>query len=235
MFIWEDRTTFFKATYSQRIFSGESLKFESFLNKFDESHFHWYELLNAYANVFGKDRIIVRRYDNHFLPHKDSLLNDFGSAIGSNFLASFDKTKNKNLGLTRDTLEILRLININFNKDERDQLRTTLKDLATKSPYEGYSFFGQRQRKEFLARYEESNKRVLKDYFNKDSGHLFPLPNFEVKTKDYPGLSTEKTAILLSEIILKQYHMLEEATDDNRKTEKSVTNKIKTKIKKLVS
>jgi hypothetical protein len=226
---------FFEATYSQRIFSGESYSFKSFLNKFDRSHFHWDELIESYSKVFGKEKIIVRRYDNEHLPHRDSLIHDFGEAINSNFLSQFEDTSSQNLGLTRNSLEILKIVNKHFNKKDRDYLRKTIKKLVSKDPYDGYSFFNSKDRKDFLSIYEESNKKVLDLYINDNSDKLFPEPDsLNEISSDYNGLTTTKAVILLSKILLKQNSKIKELNSDNSIDKKSIARGIITKLRKVM-
>src|SRR5690625_6647623 len=84
---------FLESTYAQRIYSGSTLTFEEFFKNFDTSHFHWDELVDSYADYFGSSNVIVHRYDQNFLPHKDSLINLFGDSVGSSFLKNYSETK----------------------------------------------------------------------------------------------------------------------------------------------
>lgn len=211
--------TFFESTYAQRIYSGESLTFQEFYNLFDESDFHWDELLNSYAEVFGKENILVRRFDKKYLPGRNSLINTFGEAIKSTYLQNYTDTTYKNRGYSRDALEIARLVNKNLEKKEMRQLRDILRKAGSKE--KSYSFFNNEQRKQFLSNYESSNKRVAREYFDKHDEPLFSVPDYTngAENKQYEGLTIEALCHIMSKAILVMDKELNEKLEHQRKND----------------
>src|SRR5690625_161154 len=194
---------FLESTYAPRIYSGSTLTFEEFFKNFDTSHFHWDELVDSYADYFGPSNVIVHRYDQNFLPHKDSLINLFGDSVGSSFLKNYSETKIHNSGFIRDTLEIERIANNYLDKQEKKYLRDLLRKVGSKDLYEKYSFFNISQRKEFLNNYMESNARVACKYLQDKSGTLFsPLKPGEYDISPYEGLTADKAVLHLTRAIL---------------------------------
>ena len=211
--------TFFESTYAQRIYSGESLSFEEFYNHFDESDFHWDELLNSYAEIFGKENILARRFDKKYLPEKNSLIHTFGEAIESRFLQNYSDAIIKNRGYSRDALEIARLANKDLDKKEMRQLRDILRKADSKN--KSYSFFSNEQRKHFLSNYEPSNKRVAREYFDSADEPLFSPPNYsnESENGQYEGLTIEAVCHVMAKAILVMDNELNDKLEQQRKND----------------
>lgn len=191
---------FFESLYQQSIRLGESHSFREFSVKYDASDFNWYKLLQAYADLFGKEKVIVRRYHRKFLPEENSLIQDFGKIIGSEVVAGYESTQSKNKGFSRDTLEITRIMNRYFEGEERFQLRKIYDRVNAKLPFEKYSFFSASERALFLERYEDSNVAVEREYL--DDELLFPQPDFKSEGTEYTGLTNEAIIANFSKALL---------------------------------
>lgn len=208
---------FIESMYTQSVHLGGVKTFQEFVSDFDESHFNWYYLLEAYSKLFGKDNIIVRRYHKAFLPQKNSLLRDFGEVINSKLIADFSVTVSKNRGLSRDALELSRFTNKHFEDKERYRLRKIFQQVNSKKPFEKYAFFNTPEREKFLAMYKHSNSKVAKEYLGIEYDSLFPSPDLSEIVPQYPGLTNEAMAVILSRALLSVSEM---AKKDNRKTAK---------------
>lgn len=193
---------FFESLYQQSIRLGESHQFDDFLSSFDESDFNWHSVLKGYADIFGKDKVVVRRYHDKFLPHENSLIQDFGQIIGSKIVSNFELTTSRNTGYSRDTLEITRIMNQYFEDDDRYELRKIYDKITSRIPFQKYAFFTPSGRKEFLSRYSESNKKVLEEFLNTEDQNLFPEPEYEEKASHYDGLTNEAIVINFSNALL---------------------------------
>lgn len=200
---------FFESTYAERVFRGATYSFREFLNRFDSSAFHWDDLIGAYANVFGEDKVHVERYGKQFLPHKDSLINKFGEIIQSDFLRTFDKTPLQNTGYRADTLEFARHNNQYLTVSEVKKMGRILKKMNSKSPHEKYSFFSDEERKEFLSNYNESNEKVARKYFKNTSPPLFTQPEPSDHHIVQNNLSAEEYNILMVKAMLAMYTEME--------------------------
>lgn len=212
---------FFESLYQQSVRLGESHSFHDFLNKFGPSDFNWYSLVQSYADVFGKEKIIVRRYHRKYLPEKNSLLQDFGKVIGSEVVSNYELTTSKNKGFSRDTLEITRLMNKYFEGDERFQLRKIYDRVDAKLPFERYSFFQADERIAFMERYVESNSTLAKEYL--DEEYLFPQTVYHNPKDLYTGLTLESVIVNLSKALLL-------VKEDAEKGKKQLANNLRSKF-----
>lgn len=218
---------FFESTYQQKVYSGETCTFEQFLNKVGKFDFHWDSLLESYADVFGKNKIIVNRYHKTYLPGVNSLIQNFGEVIGSDFLKTYENSLTENPGLTRDVVEITRITNSFLNKREKKQIRDLLKSVNSKNVFQKYDYFNPQLRTEYLSRYEETNAKVARRYFNNPSGTLFPPIEQNRKHKEYPGLNTETAVVTLTKAILSLSEKAEEMeTDLEKRKGKTIKKKI---------
>lgn len=191
---------FFESLYQQSVRLGDSHSFTEFLTQFDSSHFNWLNLIEAYADLFGKEKMIVRRYHQKYLPKENSLVQDFGKMIGSESLASFQVTTSRNRGFSRDTLEIMRVINRHFEGDEQFELRKIFDQVDSKLPFKNYSFFSDSDRVNFLNRYNDSNRQLAKEYLGEEV--LFPAPNYKLETNQYSGISVDTLIVNFSKALL---------------------------------
>ena len=193
---------FFESLYTQSIYLGGSDSFNEFMQKFDHTHFNWSDLIESYSELFGTENIIVRRYHKKFLPEDDSLVQDFGKIINSKSLYNFKGSISRNKGFTRDALEIMRITNKHFDKEQRFQLRKLFQNSNTKEPFENYSYFMTDMKASFLSNYEKSNREVVKKYLKIPENNLFPEIDSTLSHKVYDGLNTESLAINFCKIIL---------------------------------
>lgn len=222
---------FFESLYQQTIRLGDSHSFREFLEKFDSSHFNWQNMIQVYADLFGKENIIVRRYHKKYLPEENSLVQDFGKVIGSEVVANYQSTTSKNKGFSRDTLEIMKIMNAYFEGDERFKLRKIFDQVNSKLPFENYSFFTANERAVFLKKYEKSNAAVAKEYLGEDS--LFPEPDYQSKSKQYTGLNTEALVVSFSKALLL---VKQEAETEKRKLAQNFrSNFLRFRIRRFIS
>lgn len=222
---------FFESLYQQSIRLGQSHSFHEFSEIYDASDFNWYELLQAYAGIFGKDKMIVRRYHRKFLPEENSLVQDFGQVIGSEVAANFESTQSRNKGFSRDTLEITRIMNKYFEGEERFQLRKIYDRVNAKLPFENYSFFTDSERALFLKKYEESNRVIAKEFFGENE--LFPEPDYKSTNVEYTGLTNEAIVANFSKALLL---VKKESEREKEEIEKSLRNKFMwPRIRRMIS
>lgn len=207
---------FVESLYTQSIHLGMTHTFEEFLSTFDGDSFNWKNLVSSYSKLFGEQNIIVRRYHKKYLPNQNSLIHDFGNILGSKLLTEFEATHSKNKGYSRDTLEIMRLVNKELG-DDRFQIRKLFRASNTKKPFEKYAFFDGSERKSFYSQYVESNDYIAANYLTPQETSLFPAPVMSENPPVYPGLTPEGVAVNLSRALLA---VSENAKKENRKTAK---------------
>lgn len=190
---------FIQSMYTQEIHHGGSMLFEQYLSQFDENSFNWHTLIENYANKFGEDNLIVRRYGKNYMPDRNSVVRSFGDIIGSEVLNRYSKTAVANRGYSRDALEIARRCNPFLEPDEKKALRKLLQSVSSKQPFEKYDYFDVEDKLEFLKKYEESNNEVAKRYFNK--AFLFEKPLHNIESKVYEGLDVDSLIGVILKII----------------------------------
>jgi len=192
---------FVESFYNMRVRAGGSRKFNDFnTNVMKGTLLNWHDLLQNYSKFFGKENIIVRKYDKTQLPEKNSLIIDFADIIGSAALKKVALAKFYNAGINRDALEVLRLCNRYLDKKGKAVLRKALEKTSSKMPLTAYSFFAQEKRKEFLENFAETNELVAKEYLHDDSTRLFP----EVSNEEsfYKEITPEAVAEILSKVVV---------------------------------
>jgi len=228
--------TFMESLYAQNVQSGNPNTFRDFKNSYDSTAFNWYELLNNYAEFFGKDRLIVRRYSKKELPDNDSLIQNFGKIIGSKFLENLFDSEPLNQSYNHDALEIARLTAPYIDRYENDYLRSIFQRINSKQPFDNYSFFDPSERIEFLSNYKDSNKKVAIEYFNDQTGKLFDdITHEEDNFQPYPGLKLEPAIITLTKalIVLSQENS-QIKMQLSKKNDSGFRKKIKRKIRNLL-
>lgn len=165
---------FVESLFSQRIYNGSPYTFRQFIDQLDQESFSWEQVANSYAEHFGTENILVRRYHLEYLPQLDSIIHDFGKTIGSELLQKYSGEKTYNEGYTNSALKVIELVNPHLDKDRQKSIKKLLRKQEQRSAFNKYSLFDEPQRKEFLAMYSESNARVAKKYLGIQSGNLFP-------------------------------------------------------------
>lgn len=225
---------YLESMYVQKIKSLASYTFDEFLNTIEDIHaYHWDTFLDVFSNVFGKENVIVRGFDKKYLPEKNSLIQNFGSIIGSSYLEKYSKGTVINRGYSRDVLEVARHANKHLDNEQLKVLRKILLEIDL--PKEDYSFFSNEERIKLLSNYEASNQRVAREYLQDPSGNLFT--KFEPQpgniASDYTGLTPEVLAVIFSKALLTLRTQILDEIALNR--EMQFSNRVFRKIKKISS
>lgn len=197
---------FVESLYTQKIHEGHSLSFADFLQSITSVCFDWYALVESYAEVFGRENIIVRRYEKRFMPCRESILEDFFHIAGAEpkRLNLIQEKAAPNAGYGPVAVEIARICNPNLAASDRQELRHILQAAISKQPHERYSLLNAETRQQLLARHEESNARLAREYLGDATGELFLPPKFEEATKGDMGPSKEELVSTLVKVLLEQ-------------------------------
>ena len=200
--------TFIESSYGESICAGNSREFKEFCSiSIDIYGLDWYRLLTLYAEYFGKENIIVRPYEKEQL--KDgTVVTDFFSLLGIPF-ESIKQEANEyvNRSYNRSSLEIARICNSNLSKDDRRKLQLLLQASNVKQPFEDFSFFSPKERRELIDYYDESNSEVARTFLEKQDGVLFlePIPeNDHYMNEQLNCISIDKLAALVMNVFLEQ-------------------------------
>ncbi len=168
---------------------------------------NWYKQLEPWAETFGKENVIVRPYEKEQL--QDGIYSDFLSTIGVKWQGkpTLIREVNSNSGLSRDVMEFLYL-NRDFHSGPGDQrLYSMLVNLLSseykKKPFESYNILSPSERIELLQEYEESNRKVAREYLNRDDGRLFyePWPDVNDPWVPYDGLTIERLVPIITTLV----------------------------------
>ena len=222
---------FIQSAYTQKIHQGESYSFKEFLNSFPTDALNWKNLLDIYAEYFGKDNIIARVYDDQLLLDDRGILYDFGRIINCEELAVSKQVKFKNKGYSRDSVELARLINPKLNDQQVRFLRSILQSIDTKQPFERYTYFTEKERLAFLQQYAESNSTVAKHYFKKADGNLFSVKADHNSPQKYDGFNLDKCINLFAKSIKYQANLQDKDQGKSNDSSKNKTFKLFTTIK----
>lgn len=152
---------------------------------------NYYKKIRAIANVFGKENIIVRRFDrSHF---KDgSIYHDFLDCLGLPWSEEYEiKEEEPNQSLKGNTHEMRLLLNNvpSLDLEEQKYLGKVLLECSENAdPEFQYSMLSREETEKFLERYREGNRKLAEEFIG-DGEDLFDytikdLPKWE-KNNDY--------------------------------------------------
>lgn len=194
---------FIESLYTQMIHQGGSQTFPEFLETIRPEIMNWHRLLEAYAAVFGRENIIVRRYHPDFYPEPQSLLTDFCSIVGADPAAVTGgrTASTPNQGYSREALEVALLCNPHLDENGRKHLRRLLQKISPKPVFQNYTYLDLPLRRRILAACAESNAAVRRDFLPGLPGHtpLFPEP----VDSDVPAAAGKKGAETLLPVLVK--------------------------------
>ncbi len=166
--------------------SQEMLPFDEYLEKFQKNAPHvlsYASTLDGIAECFGKENIIVRRFDRNFWKN-GSLADDFLDCIGIERTDEFeDLPREANTGLSANMAEIKRVINHDktFSEYENYYFSSLARSLSEESSARYPScMMSVQERRAMLEKYSEENARTAAEYIG--DGH----PLFSDEIKDLP-------------------------------------------------
>lgn len=156
--------------------------------------------LDALADTFGKENLSVHVFDRARMK-EGNVVPDFAAAIGVD-IAPFAEPENKevNVRLSNDAVEIKRLLNASESYAAMpDFLRSTLLDISAAHPESNKTnVLPAAKRKEVLARYEEGNAYVAREYLGIESGVLFEPAKADSYPDWTPDSDTMREALTLT-------------------------------------
>jgi hypothetical protein len=167
--------------------------------------------LDMWAEVFGKENIIVRPYERSQL-YKGDVLADFlhhifGFEMDHGFILPEEEA---NTRLHPIVLEYKRLVNhLPLSKPERRKTTDPLRDLSAFLSAKGrksYPVFSPAQRLELIDKYAEENAVIAREYLGRADGRMFydSRPNPDEEWQPYENL-LEDDARLINEYLAEHY------------------------------
>ena len=176
----------------------------SFLNKLLNVRFiDYYKNLCQWAEIYGKENIIVRPYEKSQLPNGieyDFFTNVLG--FKSDLLTELDLYKEVNVSFNKDIIEYKLAAHPFDMKNELEELNNSpaldyLKQNNKKN------ILTARQADEILEYYKVGNEKIAREYLNREDGILFYEKRREEKD-DYTGLSLQAAIDISRELALIQ-------------------------------
>ncbi len=154
------------------------------------------KMLARWVNVFGKENVVVRPYEKQQFKNQD-LIADFLEIVGLDLSADFKKLKkNANPRLPAETIEYMRFLNCLIKeKKQRKKVKIRLMDYSaarfkdgTEAVFYNHALFSPDQKREIIARYDDSNQKVARDYLGRENGCLFQESPPHVSTSESPEI-----------------------------------------------
>lgn len=169
----------------------------------------WFELINKWAVVFGRENIIVRKYDRDSF-YKNSLLSDFMSIIGIENFDDFEikmDTKINAKMQNRNEYEFYRITKpFMWHKEQNDLLNRVNQFIE----YDEYSILSPANKIKIMEYFSESNEKVASEFLDGDPG-IFNVVDIEKNSdwKPYEGFSYQLIRKMIEAVDLgkyKQFH-----------------------------
>ena len=161
----------------------------------------YYTHLAEWADIYGKENIIIRIYEKSRLPkgiEHDFFINVLG--FDNDSLSNLQLYEEVNASFRKDIIEYkmaaklfdlpVEIYNLNESPALAHLISNNKKNILTA-----------RQAEEIIEYYKDSNARIAREYLHKDDGILFGDKMRETKD-DYPGLSLQATVDISRELIL---------------------------------
>jgi hypothetical protein len=205
---WRRQDKFLLSSYSTAVIGGRTKPFALPSKEIIKQRYDYWNILQKWESVFGKENIIVRVFEREQMFEGDPL-SDFTNFLGIDIKKRYKTVKVLNESLDIDSLEFLRIINryiplfIN-NKTNQNRIKI-LQALRTYSKYysdKTYVSMPKDASKEFMLNFEESNKQVAKYYLNRSDGKLF-INDFQSENEGYLKKLTIKKAFEIVTYFLK--------------------------------
>ncbi len=195
------------------------VKWNNYKKKPDKIKLDYYSLLEKIAGVMGKENIILRVFErDKFKGNGNTIFSDFLEAMGLEYTDEYQiKNEEANQSLTGNSQEIMRIMNslLPDNGSMRELLRRAaarceeLKDVDNH-----FSMFSKEEAERFMAKYQESNDRIAREYLGQDE----PLFGSQIKDDEVwtPNnrFMYEDIIRFLGNIIIEQHQRILDLRDD---------------------
>lgn len=220
-----------------------ALKFEDYIKK-NQFPLDYAANLDRIAAGIGKENLIVRVYEKgQFSGEEHSIFSDFAECVGLKITEEFTRDRIlSNTGLEGNYIEIKRLLNAlpEYQKSGDFMKMAVWRASGTNgvgARHAKTSFFTYEEQKEYLSRFEESNRRVAKEYLGREDGILYresvqELPVWQVdKEQMYADIIMSMGELFCAqeqkiEELQKQYRDLEDTLKELKCENKTMYNSL---------
>ena len=201
---------YFASHWAQKIkgVKSQTFTFDEFLKNRAGTNINldYYTTLKNIGKIIGDENIIVRPYE--FSQFKqNSIIRDFLNVIGIDYDDNFiDDNTFRNVSVEGNVLEVKRYLNMipEFQK-KGSKFQSCLVNVQNKlknsGEFRNCSTFVKGQRRNFMEKYLEGNKKVAEEFLNRDNAILFekPLPENDPESKNYSAKELKMILEMLSE------------------------------------
>ncbi len=206
--------TFFVSHWNQRIKRGNSTEdWDTYLKKAMECppvYLDYLHTLDSISSLFGKENVIVRRFEPEHFYH-GSIIEDFLQTAGLSLTEDFIiEEPVVNTGIAGNATELKRILNripgISLT-EELLFIEALKRSSKTAMDIHPCSMFSPEENKAFLDYYAEDNKKLAQKYFGTEEplfhNEIRPLPKWEAKNmyvfEDAVGFAGELALSLFRE------------------------------------
>jgi hypothetical protein len=180
---------YINSLYNEGIVSGNrkaEWSIEEFLNGGHIPELDYYVLVQSWANVFGKENIVVRPFEKQQFLEGD-IIKDFLHSIGTGWQEEFivPEEESKNPSPDIMLVEAVRQLN-RIPLQNRPFYKTFLEkafdELVFHGSYagkQGQSYLSPSERIDILDRYAQGNEKVAREFLGRYDGRLFYAPEPE--------------------------------------------------------
>jgi hypothetical protein len=176
----------------------------------------YYTNLSQWAEIYGKENIIVRPYEKSQMPkgvEYDFFINVLG--FNDDFMARLEIFNDINASFSKDLIEYRMNARLFDILAEFIALNDSLADSHYLKTNNKKNILTAKEANRILDYYEEDNKKIAREYLRRENGAFFYKKRREAED-DYPGLSLQAALDISREIIvlLTNKHQSEKTTVD---------------------
>lgn len=154
-----------------------------------EKWLHYYRYIKAIEQHIKKENIMVRVYEkDQFEGEGNTIFSDFLKCVGLTYNETYKVERPAvNLGLQGNYIELKRIINgLPEYRELNDFMSKPFRDAsAAKNEnmlHGKVSMFSKEQQMEYMAQFEEDNRKIAQEYLGREDGILFREPMGDLPT-----------------------------------------------------
>jgi hypothetical protein len=190
------------STYSTSVKSGSTNPLRIPPERAIEQRYDHWAVLSRWARVFGRDRVICRKFERSNLKSGD-IVDDVLDVVGIDPALGFERPEDVNEALDAETLEFLRLFNKfvpRFEGREINPARDNIVPLLSRHSNGPLITMDEGELDRFMALFDESNRKVAEEYFGgaiSGSDNALFLPRSDKRARTRQADLTAERAVEL--------------------------------------
>jgi hypothetical protein len=194
------------STYSTSVKSGATAALRIPPERAIEHRYDHWSVLSRWARIFGRERIICRKFERSNLKSGD-IVDDVLEVAGIDPGLGFSRPEDVNEALDAETLEFLRLFNKfvpRFEGREVNPLRDNIVGLLSKVSDGPLITMDEGELDRFMALFNESNRKVADEYFGgpiAGSDNPLFLPRSDKRARTREAVLTAERAVELCAVL----------------------------------